>query len=1192
MERISTTPPQRICKYDVFISFRGADTRNTFVDHLYNHLIRKGIFIFKDDKTLEQGQPISSQLMQAIRDSRVSIVVFSKEYPTSTWCLDEMAAIVDCQREFNQAILPVFYDVDPSHVRKQNGVYHDAFISHSQRQQLNKVRRWKSAMTTLANSVGWDVRNKPEFKEVENIVQKIVKTLNHKFSGFADDLIGMQPRVEELEKLLKLRSEDDGFRVLGLWGMGGIGKTTHATALYDRISYQFDASCFVENVSKLYKDGGAMAIQKQILRQALEVKRLDTKSPSEISGIIINRLHSIKVLIVLDNVDHLKQLEELAINPKLLCEGSRIIITTRDEHILKAYGADEIHNVPLLSDKEAYELFSRKAFKREGPSNNCEELIPEVLKYAQRHPLTIRVVGSFLCSRNATQWKDALDRLRNNLEDEIANVLRISYEGLQFEEKEIFLHIACFFRGEREDYVKRILDSLGLYPHIGISVIAEKSFITIRNQEIHMHEMLQELGKKIVREKYPQEPGSWSRIWSYKDFHHVLMSETGTNEIKAIVVDIKEDISDCNQMVEGLAKMKDLKMLIVHQKNNHSESRLKSLSSCMKHYLSSHGYPFPSLPSLFHPSESKLKCLSSCLKYLSWHGYPFPSLPSVFHPSECLVEMNLSGSSIKSLWEGRKTFFRLTILDLSNSKKLMETPNFEWCTSLKRLDLSGCTNLQHVHPSIGLLARLVYLNLRNCSSLVTLYFGGDECKLSSLIVLHLSGCTKLETMLDFSRILNLEYLDLEQCTSLAKVHESLWSLGKLRSLSLRGCLGLKEGPNDISWMTSLQTLDFQGCSRLLKLQLILNKYERSKLHQTLGKSIISPRISKALTFLDLGFCNLGKVPDTIGELKGLERLNLQGNKFNSLPCTIESLSSLAYLNLEHCFNLSSLPTLPFVNNSSGGRYFKTISGSRNHGSGLYMLYCPIVDIQRCLNWAFVWLTRLIKQPCHFRCGFDIVIPGSSIPWWFNRLFVGGSTIRIVDSNNMDDNWIGFTFCVAFCVTDPSAITGSSHNRLSTSLPSPFYLSFESEQAEETFCMPCRLDFKGGSQPPKTQNLEHVWIIYISRPHCHFVKTGANITFKACPGIEMRKWGLRMVFKQDIEIIQRNSQYQLEISMFVCPSEILLQDHGLVIEEVPESNNSSIGPKVQLPYNWYVTDEEEKENLEAKSKEINLANIGL
>ncbi|KAL1299267.1 hypothetical protein AAHE18_18G096800 [Arachis hypogaea] len=1164
IESSSATAPRRICKCDVFISFRGPDTRNTLVDHLYNHLIRKGIFTFKDDKTLEQGQPISSQLLQAIRDSRISIVVFSPDYAASTWCLDEMAAIVDCQREFNQAVFPVFYDVDPSHVRKQNGVYQEAFISHSQKftQDPAKVQRWKSAMTTLANSVGWDVRNKPEFGEIEKIVQKIVKTLNHKFSGFVDDLIGMQPRVEGLEKLLKLRSEDDGFRVLGLWGMGGIGKTTHATALYDRISYQFDASCFVENVSKLYNDGGAMAIQKQILRQALDEKNLDTYSPSEISGIITNRLHSIKVLVVLDNVDHLKQLEELAINPKLLCEGSRIIITTRDEHILKAYGADDVHNVPLLSDKEAHELFSRKAFKREGPSNHCEELIPEVLKYAQRHPLTIRVVGSFLCSRNAAQWRDALDRLRNNQEDEITNVLRISYDGLKYEEQEIFLHIACFFRGEREDYVKRILDVCGLHPIIGISVIAEKSLITIRNQEIHMHEMLQELGKKIVREKYPQEPGSWSRIWSYKDFHRVLMSETGKNKIKAIVLDVKEDITECNELTEGLSKMKYLELLIIHQKEYYSGGPIRSLSNY--------------------------------LKYLSWHDYPFPSLPSVFHPSQSLVEMNLPGSSIKRLWEGRKNFVYLTRIDLSNSKELTEMPNFECCTNLKRLDLSGCTKLQQIHPSIGFLTRLVYLNLRDCSSLVSLNFGDDKCKLSSLIVLHLSGCTKLKSTPDFSGLLNLEYLDLEQCTSLVYMHNSIWALEKLRSLSLRDNINLKGGPNGMACMTSLHTLDFQGCSNLSELRLVISRHETVRHYSTLREAIHS-QVLEALTFLDLGFCNLSKVPEDIGELKGLERLNLQGNRFTSLPYTIGRLSRLAYLNLEQCFNLHSLPQLPFFNDSLGGRYFKTVSGSRNQGSGLYMFCCRIFDNCRCLNWVLVWLTRMIEQPCHFRCGFDIVIPGNEIPsWYFNHQFEGGTAIRIVDTD-VDDNCIGFTFCVAFCVTNPSAVSSSSHNRLSTSLPSPLYLSFESEQAEEIFCMPCHLDCNPQFKTARKQNFDHVWIIYISRPHCHFVKTGANITFKACPGIEMKNWGLQMVFKQHIEAIKRNLKRQSKVDPFyylMDDPEIQLHDYRLVIEDVHESYNTSIGPKIQLPYNWYVTDEEERENMEAKGKEINLANIGL
>ncbi|MED6191639.1 hypothetical protein PIB30_117733 [Stylosanthes scabra] len=448
-----------------------------------------------------------------------------------------------------------------------------------------------------------------------------------------------------------------------------------------------------------------------------------------------------------------------------------------------------------------------------------------------------------------------------------------------------------------------------------------------------MHEMLQDLGKKIAREKSPQEPGSWGRIWSYKDFHRVLIPKGGTNEIKGIVLHVKEDMRKCNQLnVEELSKMVGLKLLIIHQENY----------------------------------SGSLNSLSNCLEYLSWHGYPFPSLPLNFEPFASLVELNLPGSSIQHLWEGRKSLVCLRRVDLSNSKELLETPNFEWCTNLKRLDLSGCTNLQKVHPSIGLLERLVYLNLRDCNSLVSLNFG-DDCKLSSLIVLHLSGCTKLENTPDFSGLLNLEYLDLEQCTSLAELHDSIWALGKLRSLSLRGCTRLKEGPDGIGCMTSLQTLDFQGCSKLSELQLVRSKNKRAKLSNTIAKSITYSLVPEALAFRNLGFSNLWKLPDDIGELRGLERLNLQGNKFCSLPDTIGKLSSLAYLNLEHCFNLSSLPRFPFVNDSSGGRYFKTISGSRNQRSGLYVFNCRGINKWCCLNWAFVWLTRLIEVRNYLLC---------------------------------------------------------------------------------------------------------------------------------------------------------------------------------------------------------------------------------
>lgn len=970
----------------------------------------------------------------------------------------------------------------------------------------------------------------------------MIKTLGHKFSGLADDLIGIQPRVHELENLLKLSSEDDGFRVLGVWGMGGIGKTVHATVLYDRISYQFDACCFIENVSQIYKDGGAIAVQKQILRQTLDEKNLETYSPSEISGIVRNRLHSIKVLVVLDNVDQLEQLKKLAIIPKLLCAGSRIIITTRDEHILKVYGVDEVHKVPLLNNYDAHKLFCRIAFKSDDPGSRFVELTYEVLKYAQGLPLAIRVVGSFLCTRDAIQWRDALDRLGNNPDNQIMDVLRISFEELQPEEKEIFLHIACFFKGEREDYVKRILDGCGLHPHIGIPVIIEKSLITIRNQEIHMHEMLQELGKKIVRDESLGDLGSRSRMWLYQDFHHVLTSEMGTNKIKAIVLHQKKDVFKYGRLqVEELSKIRGLELLILYQMS----------------------------------FSGSLNYLSNSLRCLLWHGYPFTSLPLNFQPNK-LVELNMSSSSIERLWEGSKDLPSLKRLDLNNSKYLMETPNFEGIPSLERLDLTGCKNLTKVHPSIGLLKKLAFLSLRNCSNMVSLYLG-TVSNLSSLRVLYLSGCTKLEHTPDFIGLSNLEYLDLEQCISLSTIHESIGALMRLKFLSLRHCTNLVRIPSSVNTMRSLITLDLSNCLKLINLPLGQRSELEDSIYLAISRYIPSSCLG-SLIFLDVGYCNLCEVPDAIAELRCLERLNLQGNHFGSVPDTINGLFSLAYLNLSHCHGLQYLPLVPSTNASLVGRYFGTVSGARNHRSGLYVFDCPkLVESElnriRGSELALAWLTRLVEEPRHFRCGFDIVIHGSVIPKWFNHQFIGGSVIRIVHSD-VYDNWIGFAFCVAFEVNYRQGIFYSSHDSFSSPPPHPLYLSFESEHAEESFGMPLGFDME------KNVGSKYIWLIYISRPHCHFVKTGAHITFKASPGLEIRQWGIRVIFKQDI------------VSKLLITGEGNQGDH-LHFDYVREAQRwRSFWLKIQLPYNWLVTEEEEIENMEAKEKENNLSAIGL
>lgn len=158
----SISSPWVIWKYDVFVSFRGEDTRNNFTDHLFGALHRKCIVTFRDDTKLKKGECISSELLQAIEASHILIVIFSRNFASSTWCLQELAKIADCIEVPGQPVLPIFYDVSPSEVRKQGGDYGKAFVEHEERFKANleDVRRWRRALALVANLSGWDVRDK------------------------------------------------------------------------------------------------------------------------------------------------------------------------------------------------------------------------------------------------------------------------------------------------------------------------------------------------------------------------------------------------------------------------------------------------------------------------------------------------------------------------------------------------------------------------------------------------------------------------------------------------------------------------------------------------------------------------------------------------------------------------------------------------------------------------------------------------------------------------------------------------------------------------------------------------------------------------------------------------------------------------------------------------------------------------
>ncbi|KAG6599273.1 Disease resistance protein RUN1, partial [Cucurbita argyrosperma subsp. sororia] len=772
--------------YDVFLSFRGEDTRSNFTSHLVMALQQKGVNVFIDDK-LNRGEQISESLFRSIEESLTSIVIFSENYAYSSWCLDELVKIMECKKSKGQIVWPIFYKVDPSDVRKQTGSFGEAFTTH-QAKFKTKIQIWRDALTAAANLSGWDLGTRKEADLIQDLIKEVSSILKPTCMPLyvAKYPVGIDSQLKKLRSNFNYWTQDEpsiSVYMVGIYGMGGIGKTTLAKALYNKIAYQFEACCFLSNVREASKKfNGLVQLQETLLYEILKV---DLKVDNLDRGInfIRNRLRSKKVLIALDDVDKLEQLEVLVGGHDWFGAGSIIIVTTRNRHLLSIHEFDQKYRMQRMNLNDALKLFSWHAFKKSHPPSTYLDLSKRATSYCKGHPLALVVLGSFLCTRyDQAEWASILDEFENSLNKDINDILQISFDGLEEKVKEIFHDISCFLAGEKVDYVKNILNACHFNADFGIIVLMDLSLIIVENDK-------------------------------------------GTDAIKTIKLELPKP-TRLDVDPRAFRNMKNLRVLMVG--NARFSTDIKYLPNNLK-WIKWHGFAQKSLPSSFITKDlvgldlqhSLIRNLGKELK--DCQGLKFVDL-SYSTSLEKISDFSAISSNFKELYLSNCTKLRtiptsiasldkLVVLDLNHCSNLKKLPNYLMLKSLKILKLGYCEKLEEL-PDFSPSSNLQKLYLNNCTKLRVI--PESIRALDSLLTLDLTKCTNLEKLSNYLALKSLVYLKLSGCSKLEKFPEIDENMKCLRFLDL-DFTAIKELPSSIGCLNELSVLDLEGCTNLISL---------------------------------------------------------------------------------------------------------------------------------------------------------------------------------------------------------------------------------------------------------------------------------------------------------------------------------------------------------------------------------------